>query len=190
MIRLTRYPTSINMAPTLNEYGQMEFVVSADDASSSRSSALLLIKKEPNFDTLCVVPNQYVPTYWHKKASKETENILRYVESVRILIYRTNLIKHCLKSDVPWERNKETKLFRQVFQLELKNLVITLRSLVESLPGPNSTAKEISEWKNITFNQWLQISFYIKPFQCEDIDWKDFVKKGGVFEKEPHELGE
>jgi hypothetical protein len=114
----------------------------------------------------------------------------RYVESVRFIIYRTNLFKHKINSVIPWDKKKRIKLFRIVFRLELKYLLLSLRNLLESLPAPNASSHEMKEWKNAEFFQWLQISYYIKPIQCEEIDWKEFKSKGGRFKKKAHELGE
>jgi hypothetical protein len=109
------------------------------------------------------------------------------VESVRLIIYRTNLFKHKIKSVIPWGKNPG---FRTIFRLELKNLLIYLRDLVFSLPALDASIGEIDGWTNPRFFQWLQMSYYIKPVQCEPIDWNGFFDKGSVFEKQAHELGE
>jgi hypothetical protein len=111
------------------------------------------------------------------------------VESVRIIIYRTNLFKHKINSVIRW-KNKNLKKFRNVFKLELKNLLNHLWDLIQSLPAPTASSREIDEWTNPRFFQWLQISYYIKPIQCQPIDWDEFFKKGGVFEKAASELGQ
>jgi hypothetical protein len=81
-------------------------------------------------------------------------------------------------------------MIRKVFQLELKYLLLSLRNVLENLPAPNASSKEIQQWKDAEFFQWLQINYYIGPIQCEERDWTEFFQRGGVFELKAHQLGE
>jgi hypothetical protein len=107
-----------------------------------------------------------------------------------MLIYKTNLCKHLVNANIPLKKSKRKTKLSQVFHVEMKYLLLIFRNLLQSLPAPDAPSHELDGWQNLTFFQWLHISYYIKPFQCEERDWREFVATRRTFDKPAHQLGE
>jgi hypothetical protein len=92
---------------------------------------------------------------------------------MRLLFYRMSLASLFVDCDYLDLKKKEHRDFYEVFILEFLHLYNVAECVVTSLPKNPS-----DEWRSLELDEWLLVSYHIKPFQCEKIDYDEFFRSG------------